>query len=168
MTDNGKPAPDRPFMPESYGLAAAEKFEPITWEWVTERLSAARNYWIATTRKSGAPHVSPVWGQWLDDRVMFATDANSAKGRNAVRNPACSIHLESGDEVVVLDGQLERITDTELLERFNNAYEVKYALNPSAGGDAAPVFALNTSVALAWLETDFPSTATRWQFTPAN
>lgn len=150
-------------MPESYGLAAAEKFEPIKWEWVTERLKTARNYWVATTLKSGSPHVSPVWGLWLDGRVMFATDGKSAKARNAARNPACSIHLESGDEVVILNGQLERVSNSGLLERFNSAYDEKYSINPGAGGDNAPVFALNMTVTLAWLETDFPSTATRWQ-----
>ncbi len=151
-------------MPESYGLAAAEKFEPISWDWVTDRLKTARNYWIATVRKNGRPHVSPVWGLWLDGRVMFATDGNSAKARNAARNPACSIHLESGDEVVILDGVLERVTDESVLERLNSAYNEKYSINPGAGGDSAPVYALKIDIALAWLETDFPATATRWRF----
>lgn len=151
-------------MPEGYGLAAAEKFEPITWEWVTERLTSSRNYWIATVRKSGKPHVAPVWGLFLDGQVMFATDAKSAKARNALRNPACSIHLESGDDVVILDGDLERVTEAGTLERFNSAYDDKYDLNPESGGDEAPVFALNARVVLAWLETDFPNTATRWKF----
>ena len=151
-------------MPESYGLAAAEKFKPISWEWVTERLSSARNYWVATTRKDGRPHVSPVWGLWLDGHLMFATDGGSAKARNARHNPACSVHLESGDEVVILDGALERISDTATLNRFNDEYDVKYSIRPEAGGDAAPVFALAHRTVLAWLEIDFPSTATRWQF----
>ncbi len=164
MSESNVPAPGRPVMPEGYGLAAAESFEPITWEWVTGQLEGSRNYWIATTRKSGTPHVSPVWGLWLDGRVMFATDAKSAKGRNALRNPAGSVHLESGDDVVIIDGEFERVTDEELLKKFNTAYEVKYDLNPESGGDEAPVFALNARVVLAWLETDFPKTATRWQF----
>ena len=151
-------------MPESYGLAKADEFQPISWEWVDERLSASRNYWIATTWASGAPHVSPVWGLWLDGRVMFATDGKSAKARNALLNPACSVHLESGDEVVILNGELERVTDVELLEQFNSAYDEKYSLNPGAGGDNAPVFALNPESVLAWFESDFPKTATRWTF----
>ena len=151
-------------MPEGYGLAAAEKFEPVAWEWVEERLASARNYWIATVRTGGRPHVSPVWGLWMDGRVRFATDAKSAKARNAFRNPACTVHLESGDEVVVLDGELERVVDASLLRQFNSAYATKYQLNPESGGDNAPVFALNAKVVLAWLEKDFPSTATRWKF----
>ncbi len=164
MGEDGLPTPGRPAMPEGYGLAAAEKFEPISWEWVEEQLSSARNYWVATTRKSGAPHVAPVWGLWLDGRMMFATDAKSAKAKNAVRNPACSVHLESGDEVLILNGSLERVTDAGLLEQFNSAYDMKYGLNPESGSDEAPVFALNADAVLAWLETDFPNTATRWKF----
>lgn len=164
MDTNGTPSPERPMMPEGYGLAAAEKFQPITWEWVTERLSAARNYWIATTRRDGRPHVSPVWGLWLDGQMMFATDSSSAKARNARRNPACSVHLESGDEVVILDGSLDVMSDPQTLERFNDEYNTKYSINPGAGGDAAPVFALTHQTVLAWMEVDFPSTATRWRF----
>ena len=151
-------------MPESYGLAAAEMFKPISWEWVTERLSKARNYWVATTRRDGRPHVSPVWGLWLGGRVMFATDGGSAKASNATRNPACSVHLESGDDVVIMDGTLEVMRDAQTLERFNNEYDTKYSINPGAGGEAAPVFALTHRTVLAWMESDFPSTATRWRF----
>ena len=165
MTTDRPPAPGRPMMPESYGLAAAANFTPITWDWVTERLSTARNYWIATTRADGRPHVSPVWGLWLDGQIMFATDGGSLKARNIGRNPACSIHLESGDEVVIVDGSLERITDEAALKRFNDEYDVKYEIRPEAGTDASPVFALAHRTILAWLEKDFPSTATRWQFT---
>ena len=151
-------------MPEGYGLSAADSFVPISWDWVIEKLTNSRNYWVATTRSSGAPHVAPVWGLWLDNTVMFATDAKSAKARNVRRNPACSIHLESGDDVVILNGALERVTDALVIDRFNTAYEPKYDLNPGSGGDEAPVFALKIESVLVWLESDFPSTATRWVF----
>src|SRR5260370_21448742 len=38
----------------------------LPWEWATERLGRARNYWIATTRPNVQPHSRPVWGVWLD------------------------------------------------------------------------------------------------------
>lgn len=151
-------------MPEGYGVATSEKFQPVSWDWVTERLQSSRNYWIATTKRNGMPHVVPVWGLWLDGQVMFATDAESTKARNAARNPACTIHLESGDEVVILNGMLKRVAEPDTLRRFNEAYDTKYGLNPDSGSDAAPVYALKHETVLAWLEEDFPATATRWQF----
>jgi hypothetical protein len=150
-------------MPESYGVSTAESFRPVNWESVVEQLTGARNYWVATTRKSGRPHVSPVWGLYLEGRVTFATDTASAKARNIRRNPACSIHLESGDNVVIIDGTIRRVTDESSLELFDAEYETKYDLRPGAGGDEAPVYTLEPQVVLAWLETDFRSTATRWQ-----
>ncbi|UQT57067.1 pyridoxamine 5'-phosphate oxidase family protein [Streptomyces durmitorensis] len=41
--------------------------ELLPWAWAAQRLTAARTYWIATTRPDGRPHTRPVWGVWLED-----------------------------------------------------------------------------------------------------
>jgi hypothetical protein len=156
-------------MPQGYGLNAPNvHFKPITWDWVTGQLAKSRNYWIATTRKDGRPHVAPVWGLWLKGQVMFSTDSTSLKARNAARNPACTVHLESGDDVVILEGRLEQVTAPSLLKQFVDAYDAKYGIRPEVGPEAGPgggpVFALRHRTVLAWIEKDFPSTATRWEF----
>jgi PPOX class probable F420-dependent enzyme len=152
-------------MPEGYGLNAyGVTFTPIAWEWVTGQLEKSRNYWIATTRADGRPHAAPVWGLWLEGRVHFSTDAASLKARNISRDPSCSIHLESGDDVVVLDGRIEQVTDESVLNKFVDAYDAKYSVRPEVGAGAAPVFALSHATVLAWMESDFPNTATRWKF----
>ena len=116
------PEPGRPQMPEGYGLHAdGVTFTPIEWDWVTAQLVQSRNYWVATTRNNGKPHVSPVWGLWLDGRIHFATDGASLKARNLARNLSCSVHLESGDDVVIVDGAVEQISDEATIERFVNA-----------------------------------------------
>ena len=71
----------------------------LPWGWATERLSRARNYWIATTRPAGKPHSRPVWGVWLDDGFFFGSGRHSAKSRNPAANSAIVVHLESGDVV---------------------------------------------------------------------
>jgi len=38
----------------------------LGWEWVTQKLDSARNYWIATSGPDGAPHAMPVWALWVD------------------------------------------------------------------------------------------------------
>ena len=101
------------------------------------------------------------------DNLPVARAAGHTEEVSSILRPAAppeGWRPASGDEVVILEGDLERITDSSLLERFNSAYDEKYSLNPESGGDKAPVFALNTRITLAWLEADFPSTATRWQF----
>jgi Pyridoxamine 5'-phosphate oxidase len=74
----------------------------IPWEWATERLSHARTYWIATTRPTGQPHSRPVWGVWLDNTLYFS--AGSLAAKNLTTQPAITVHLESGNEVVIIEG----------------------------------------------------------------
>ena len=74
----------------------------LPWAWATERLSRAHNYWIATTRPAGQPHSRPVWGVWLDTAFYFSTGSLAAQ--NLAVQPAITVHLESGSEVVIIEG----------------------------------------------------------------
>ena len=135
----------------------------IEWGAVADRLAAARNYWVATTRADGRPHVTPVWGVWLDDAVMFDADVNAVKALNLARDPRAVVHLESGDDVVIVEGVAEPMPDEGRRERYADAYEQKYNFRPQ-GMEGAVGFRLSPKVILAWHETDFPKTATRFRF----
>lgn len=150
---------DRPKMPAGYGVGDPQYgFEPIEWTWVERRLTEARSYWIATNRAGGSPHSVPVWGLWTDGAFHFFTDFESLKARAIARDPRAVVHLESGDEVVILEGTLEPCRPTrEVIE----AYESKYGV--SLGDDPIEMYRLRWTKALAWLESDFPRTATRWR-----
>ena len=76
--------------------------ELLPWSWAQQRLVAARTYWIATTRPDGRPHCRPVWGVWLPDGFWFST--GSLARRNLVANPQVTVHLDSGTEVVIVEG----------------------------------------------------------------
>ncbi len=158
MTENS--LPDRPRMPTGYGVGDPQYgFEAIEWSWVVKRMSGARNYWVITTRTDGRPHASPVWGVWQDSAFHFFTDPDSLKARNIHRDPRAVIHLESGDEVVIMEGTLESVAATPDVV---SAYESKYGI--SLGDEPEGLYRLKTTKVLAWLESDFPKTATRWLF----
>jgi hypothetical protein len=107
----------------------------------------------------------PVWGVALDDTVYFSTDPQSRKGLNLAANPAVVVHLESGDETVVLEGTAVRVTDAPTLSRFDDAYAAKYGgIRPARDMPASNFYRLEPSVAFGWLESTFPNTATRWTF----
>jgi PPOX class probable F420-dependent enzyme len=127
---------------------------------VVEQCVAARNYWICTTRDDGRPHAMPVWGLWLDDAVVFSTDPQSLKARNFGARPDVVVHLESGDDTVVVEGRVEKL-DRPLLERFVDAYEAKYDYRPNAE-QAEGVYVVRPHRVLAWREQDFPTSATRF------
>jgi PPOX class probable F420-dependent enzyme len=143
----------------------------LSWPEVEQRLVDARNYWVATTRADGGPHVMPVWGLWIDGTFAFSTDPGSVKGRNLARDPRVAVHLESGDDAVILEGTVERITTRPDLERFADAYQVKYRMRPDVSqpeSSSSGYYRLRLDKAIAWREQDFPTSATRWLFTGGN
>jgi nitroimidazol reductase NimA-like FMN-containing flavoprotein (pyridoxamine 5'-phosphate oxidase superfamily) len=138
----------------------------LPWSFVDERMAKARNYWVCSVRADGRPHAAPVWGVWLEGVLYFSSSRRSVKGRNIARDPRVSIHLESGDETVIFEGKLVELTDSALYQRVRTVYNTKYnmeAMTEKLDPEAVAYLLEPTSV-LAWLESDFPNTVTRWQF----
>jgi general stress protein 26 len=146
----------RPNFEPGYGISTEEE-GMLDWAWAEERLAASRNYWIVTADADGEPAAAPVWGVWADGAVYFGTSPGSRKGRNLARDPRVVVHLESGDEVVILHGEAEIV---EVDESVLDAYDAKYGYRPPS----AQLYCLQPKWALAWLEKDFPNTATRFDF----
>ena len=156
----------RPAMPAGYGIEPAAPDEMLDWAGVCEKLAKSRNYWVATTRPYGRPHVMPVWGLWIDDAIIFSTDPASRKARNLAANPEVVVHLESGDDVVVLEGTAERIQGRNIPASFVDDYDAKYCFRIEVGNADFGFYRLRPRVAFAWREHDFPKSATRWRFDP--
>jgi hypothetical protein len=156
-----EPRRSRPGFGPHYGISADDE-GMLDWSWVDERLEKSRNYWIATTNPDGGPSVAPVWGVWLDGAVQFGTNPSSRKALNLERDRRVVIHLESGDEAVILHGRVERFVPDE---RTAAAYEPKYAWRPNVEDSTGEGwYRLRPRRALAWLESDYPKTATRFDF----
>jgi len=165
MADRSRaPRLARPHFDPSYGISN-DPPEGLSWADVEVKLAASRNYWVCTTRTNGAPHSKPVWGVWTDGALWFGTGDNSVAGRNLVRDPRISVHLESGDDTVILEGTVERFALSDVPRAAQDAYAAKYAMaTEDAGDDNSPWFSLRPTVALTWLETDFVKSAARWEF----
>src|SRR5947208_2444549 len=81
------PHVSRPIMP-GYGIAGpAEGSGLLHWSWAVERLTAARNYWVASVWPDGRPHIMAVWGMWDDGTLWFTSSAGSRKVRNLTADP---------------------------------------------------------------------------------
>ena len=72
------------------------------------------------------------------------------------------VHLESGDEVVILEGIAEQVADCHILEQVNAVYSQKYDIDVDLPNSLT--FRLQPRRAFAWLESAYPGTATRWEF----
>jgi hypothetical protein len=117
----------------------------------------------------------PLWGVWDGDRLFFGTDPRTRTARNLARNPAVVVHLESGDDVVIVKGTVEQIGDRATVRQMSRLGAAKYGTpappedDDHATGDegetgaAHVVFALRPHTAYAW--RDLTRDATRWHNT---
>src|SRR5215469_8504355 len=151
-----------PHVPSLYGLKPRKQYLP--WSHARERLEGSRNYWICTTRPDARPHSIPVWGFFVDDVLYFGTSLDSRKARNLEHNPAVSVHLESGDDVVIIEGEAQKIpkSDKQIFSKLNAASKTKYKM-PLMIVPESVLYAVRPRVVLSWTEKDFPINATRWQ-----
>ena len=145
---------DYPFPKGAEGLMA--------WSEAAERLMDAHMYWLATTRPDGRPHTAPIWGAWVDDAFYFQGAPNARWARNLAGNPAASIHLESGTDVVIVDGTVAYVvTDGALAALLVDAWRTKYGqMEPAA--DSRGIFRLQPRTARAWGAT--LQDGARWTF----
>jgi hypothetical protein len=57
------PIAEKLVLPQGYGQTT----ETLAWDSVRAQLEQAKQYWLATNRADGSPHVVPVDGLWVDD-----------------------------------------------------------------------------------------------------
>ena len=150
-------------MPSGYGISVDSDGQ-LPWSWVEQQLTGSRNYWICSTRADGRAHAMPVWGVWLDGALLFSSDPTSTKGRNIAARPDVVVHLESGDEVVVLEGRADQM-DRARMSGFVEAYDAKYGHRVDTDNADFGLYQLEPERVLAWREADFPTSATRFRRT---
>lgn len=140
----------------------------LPWSWAEERLIKSHDYWVATTRPDGRPHLMPVWGVWLDGAVWFSSSLGSRKARNLLADPRCAVTTSDAQQPVVVEGRVERLVDEPSITRLIDAMNAKYDagmdlafLHPSANA----TFRLAPAWVIALDENDFAGSPTRWDFT---
>lgn len=153
------PMPAR--MPAGY-TPEGTKRKLLAFSFAEQRLKKAHNYWICTTREDGRAHAVPVWGVWLEGAFWFSTDPSSTKAKNLARDPRLVVHLESGDEAVIVDGKAEA---RELTKALDAAYARKYKLHLIGFPTPMVIYRVAPTVIQAWREKDFSKSATRWEVT---
>src|SRR5438045_8469277 len=93
---------------------------------IQERLSAARNIWLASVRANGAPHLVPIWFVAHHDRIYVCTAPDSVKVRNLRRNPRIALALEDGSAPVILEGTAVIIANEAAPVEVVAMFKLKY------------------------------------------
>jgi len=141
---------------------------PMTWAEVAARLSAARTYWLGTSAPSGAPHAAPVWGVVWDHTLYLYSERSTVKARNLAADPRVVIHLESGEDVLIVRGTVEDVGEPAAVPFVVAALAAKYTRPgdaqylPSSDPDFDVVYAIRPRSALAWRLDDYAGSQRRW------
>jgi hypothetical protein len=160
------PIADRPHAPGYEVSASADGLLP--WSWARTRLEAATTWWVASVRPDGRPHVMPIWGAWAGDHAYLLGQLSARWARNLAANPACVIHVQQGEDVVIVEGDARLLTDPDpaVLERCRLGF-AKYAT--SHANQVDPVAWVGKGFwevvpRVAFGFSDYVTDATRWRF----
>jgi hypothetical protein len=144
--------------PEGYGTPT----RMLAWDAVRQRLADAEQYWLATTRPDGRPHVVPVDGVWVDERWYFGGAETTVHQRNLRANQQIVVHLPDPMAAVIAEGTAEwRKPSPEEAQRIADTTRVKYAKYgyPAKAEDyLGGVWCLRPSVVLAWEQLHMDAT----------
>src|SRR5258708_33501716 len=140
----------------------------MAWAEVAGRLAPARTYWLGTTMLSGAPHAAPVWGTVTDGTLHVYTERRTVKARNIASSQRVLVHLESGEDVLILHGLAEDLGPPSAVPHVVAALAAKYTRPadqqylPDDNPDFDVVYAIRPTSAVAWQLAEYASSQRRW------
>ena len=113
------------------------------------RIRETEDFWLATVRSTGAPHLVPIWAILVDEVIYMGTQPKSQKVRNLLANSGAVLALPDTRNVLILEGKsriLEQSAPTGVMERFKKKYDWSF----TPGGE--------------WILLDFvPFKIIRWE-----
>src|SRR5262249_11016117 len=117
---------------------------------------------------SGAPHAAPVWGVVVGDDLYLYTERRTVKARNLAADPRAEVHLESGDDVVIVRGTLQDLGTPAQMGSDVTALSAKYTQPgdrpylPAADPAFDVVYVLRPRSARMWRLPDFEGSQRSW------
>ncbi len=163
-----EPKASRPHWPDALQNPPDATSGLKSWAWALEHLKNSHNYWIATSRPDGRPHMMVIWGIWWDDAFWFSTGPRTRKAKNLANQTHCVIGTEKADKAVIVEGAAAEIVDRAMWKGMAGVYDVKYGgeLLPLLQSSGGSIFRVEPKVAFGQDEhaENFVEAATRWTF----
>ncbi len=136
---------------------------PLEWEWVDGQLRTAGTYWVVTNGDR-RPHPRPVWGVWQDE-LLHLSIGSPVISRLLRRDTDVVVHLDSGVDVVVVEGSVAGPSDDALvLGVYDEKYDWSYTVD-----EYGPLTRIAPRVVMAWRSAGWAGRdgfqqASRWRF----
>jgi nitroimidazol reductase NimA-like FMN-containing flavoprotein (pyridoxamine 5'-phosphate oxidase superfamily) len=155
------PKISRPHFPPGY-LENPKAFVP--WGHVEKRLIEALHYWLCSVRPNGHPHAVPKWAVYVQGKIYFDGSPETRHARNISENPQVVLHLESGEDVIIVEGTAKASGKPapelalQIAQAYANKYVTRgYAPEPSQW-DEGGLFEITPRTVIAWTQfTDDPT-----------
>jgi hypothetical protein len=141
--------------------------EPLPWSWVEAELEAAPTYWVVAGT-AAHPAARPVWGVWRDD-VLYLSIGSPTLQRALDADPRVTVHLESGTDVVIVEGNATTgTTAPEIVGAYDAKYDWSY--DTAVYGDLVRVqpAVVKAWRAAGWAGRDSFTETGRWTFPPSS
>jgi hypothetical protein len=155
----------RPKFPPGY---VDKPTSSLTWDWVATQLTGSKHYWVCSVRPNGHPHVVPRWGEFIENKFFYDGSPETRHALNIAENPHVSLHLESGEKAVILEGisQPAGKPEPEFAKRLAKAISKKYAdhgYSPKPNQwDEGGLFVFTPRQCIAW--SNFTENPTKFVF----
>lgn len=117
---------------------------------------------------SGAPHAAPVWGAVTNGTLHIFTERRTVKARNIAASPRVVVHLESGEDVLIVHGLAEDLGPPSAVPHVVAALAAKYTgpADRQYLADADPdfdvLYAIRPTSAAAWQLADYAGSQRCW------
>ncbi len=139
----------------------------LPWSWAEDRLTSSHDYWVATTRPDGRPHVMPVWAVWDAGYLWFSSSLGSRKARNLDADPRLTMTTDNPLEPVVVDGTAARVLELEARSRFIGLSNAKYGTDYSVDfldPEVNATYRVTPVSVIGLVEANFTDSPTKWVF----
>lgn len=128
--------------PRFYGQPSDH--DRLEWSWVERQLLSTGISW-AVASSDGQPHPRPVWGVWQDAQLYLSIGTPSIRRALAV-DPRVTVHLESGTDVVILEGRVDGpCADDAVFASYDQKYDWTYDI-----AEYGPLTTISPLTILAW------------------
>ena len=120
------------------------------------RLSVpAADVWVATAAADASAYLVPLSLAWLDERVVLATDADSATARNIISQGHARLGLGPTRDVVLIDAELEQVYSLdEVPAGLARGYATQADWDPRESGGQMRFLVLRPQRIQAWREAN--------------
>ena len=116
----------------------------------------------------GCPHAAPVWGAVTGGTLYLYSERSTVKARNLATDPRVVVHLESGEDVLIMRGTAEDLGAPSSAPPVIAALAVKYTgpedqqYLPSVDPDFDVLYAIRPRSAMTWRLDNYAPSLRRW------